>query len=213
MKFYQGTSFNRWERLRNYPRPHAVPSLLDHWTARTKKWPFKLKLTAWNKCDGAERTQVTLWFLFTYQSVLFHTYIFFSFALLEMYFLRQWLRAKLGYQTKLCDSFGKWIQKSKSPVQSNFLSGYMQWMSNSIGFTFVVPLVNDAWTKQKKRKKMVESKVNYEFNFEIRRNTRGIINGNNGWTDLRGFLPCTHCWLTRLDLKLPRWDITRMSLN
>ena len=121
-KFYQGTSVNRWERLRNYPRPHAVPSLLDHWTARTKKWPFKLKLTAWNKCDGAERTQVTLWFLFTYQSVLFHTYIFFSFALLEMYFLRQWLRAKLGYQTKLCDSFGKWIQKSRSPkVQSSLI--------------------------------------------------------------------------------------------
>ena len=117
-KFYQGTSVNRWERFRNYPRPHAVPSLPDHWTARTRKWPFRLKLTAWNKSDGAERTQVTLLFLFTYQSVLFHTYVFFFFALFEVYFLRQWLRAKLSYQTKTLRLFWKvnpGVRKS-SPV-------------------------------------------------------------------------------------------------
>lgn len=30
-------------------------------------------------------------------------------------------------------------------------AGYMQWMSNDIGFTFIVPFVNDAWTKTKKK--------------------------------------------------------------
>ena len=57
------------------------------------------------------------------------------------------------------------------------------------------------------------SKVNYEFIFfEIRGNARGIINEKReksihlsiDGTNLWGFSPCAHCWLTRLDLKLPR---------
>ena len=97
-----------------------------------------------------------------------------------MYFLRQWLRAKLGYQTKTIDSnFATLlVTESRSPkVQSSpvsclFTCNGCQKVSGSHSSS------HSSMTSEqkKKRKKMVVSKVNCEFDFfEIRGNARGII--------------------------------------
>ena len=99
----------------------------------------------------------------------------------------------------------------------------MQWRSKSIRFTFVVPLVNDVWTKNK-GKRWLYQKWTANLTSSRLEETReeSLMRNGKKWfvfteqtqsihlsidvTKLWGFLPCTHCWLTRLDLKLPRWD-------
>ena len=179
-------------------------------------------------------TQVMLWFLFTYQSVLLHTYLYFFFAFFEMYFLRQWLRAKLGYQTKTIDSNFETllVTESRSPkVQSSPVSclftcngGQKVSGSHSSSHSSMTS------EQKKKRKRWLYQKWTANLTSSRLEETReeSLMRNGKKWfvfkrtqsihlsidvTKLWGFLPCTHCWLTRLDLKLPRWDETRMSLN
>ena len=203
--------------------------------ARTGKWPIRLKLTAWNKCDGAERTQVTLWFLFTYQSVCFiHIYISFL-HFFEMYFLRQLLRAKLEYQTKTIDSnFATLLvtesrspKVQSSPVSSLFTCNGCQKVSGSHSSSHSSMTSEQKknkgkrWLYQKWTANLTSSRLEETRKESLMRNGKKwfvfkrtqSIHLSIDVTKLWGFLPCTHCWLTRLDLKLPRWDETRMSLN